>query len=250
MTLPQKIRLLADFAGYPAGEYAYYDEKGFPSYLQSYIAWDEPVVVNIHPDIIKATSWQGIRSEVTDGEESVSRHIENWDCSKCWNFWVLYDKSCARCTPPTEPIERDWMDKAFDWYYNNESDMAETGDLVILDYDRKMFRMAIERFLPEEEWFSTPEECLKACDEAIKNDSGLDLNPIARDRIESWPVFVPLSRKLEDNQLLWSSIPESPPLESKYEECAKEIQEVLNRRELRWNFPVLDRVMEAVKKYF
>ncbi len=43
------------------------------------------------------------------------------------------------------------MDKAFDWYYNNESDMAETGDLVILDYDRKMFRMAIERFLPEEE---------------------------------------------------------------------------------------------------
>ncbi len=38
MTLPQKIRLLADFAGYPAGEYAYYDEKGFPSYLQSYIA--------------------------------------------------------------------------------------------------------------------------------------------------------------------------------------------------------------------
>lgn len=121
--LPQKIKLLRDRAGYPAGEYKYYDEKGFPSYLQSYMAWDEPVVVNIHPDIIKATSWQGIRSEVTDGENSLSRKIEN-------------------------------------------------------------------------------------------------------------------------------SIPESPPLESKYEECAKEIQEVLNRRELRWNFPVLDRVMEAVKKYF
>lgn len=107
MTLPQKIRLLADFAGYPAGEYAYYDEKGFPSYLQSYIAWDEPVVVNIHPDIIKATSWQGIRSEVTDGEESVDRQLEKKCICRKWRIenedWI--DEECPKCTPQTEPIE-------------------------------------------------------------------------------------------------------------------------------------------------
>ena len=106
--LPQKIRLLADFAGYPAGEYklkwtsigwvtAYFQERD----------WISDYTPKIHPDIIKSASWQGIRSEVTDGEESVDRQLEKKCICRKWRIenedWI--DEECPKCTPQTEPIE-------------------------------------------------------------------------------------------------------------------------------------------------
>lgn len=93
--LPQKIRLLADFAGYPAG-----DE--FFMYEDFYRAIDDGKYNPIHPDIIKATSWQGIRSEVTDGEESLSRTKEY---TTCYGIDCPWCKHCEPSTPQTEPIE-------------------------------------------------------------------------------------------------------------------------------------------------
>lgn len=84
---PQKIKLLKDRAGYPAGEYVYnklyapyhFDEEtGYDNTTEVFFRYvnTEDSKIAMFPDIIKATSWQGIRSELTDGAERLDRSIE------------------------------------------------------------------------------------------------------------------------------------------------------------------------------
>lgn len=71
--LPKKIKLLREFVSYPAGDYELSDvpvKLDWDIYYYKCLASKERQ--GLHPDIIKATSWQGIRSEVTDGEATVN----------------------------------------------------------------------------------------------------------------------------------------------------------------------------------
>ena len=187
ISLPQKIRLLADFAGYPAGEYEYttiISKYWFPD-KDMYVPVNNTATFKsnffIHPDIIKATSWQGIRSEVTDGEESLSRTKEY---TTCYGIDCPWCKHCEPSTPQTEPIESIPCTACYG--------KKQYTQLVTKNYGDEVNEKLVNELA----------DC-KRCD-----GTGIE------------PTTVHLSRPIEN------SIPISPPLESKYEECAKEMGEL------------------------
>lgn len=49
-----------------------------------------------------------------------------------------------------QPYSWDRIDKAFDFYYDEELDRADIWDWNVRDYDRQMFRRAIEKYIDEE----------------------------------------------------------------------------------------------------
>lgn len=108
-TLPKKIKLLKDRAGYPAGEYTRAEENDEVLQGGNYYMYYEWTGWCLDPDIIKATSWQGIRSEVNK-------------CSLCrkWrieNEWGV-DEECPRCShrePTTESVSTVEQETVWAW---------------------------------------------------------------------------------------------------------------------------------------
>lgn len=74
-----------------------------------------------------------------------------------------------------EPYTGDWIDRAFDWYYDKESDYASDN---IRDYDRQMFREAIEK---QEEDYLEEVKALQSLAQKNLEDSEIFLNSIKQD---------------------------------------------------------------------
>jgi hypothetical protein len=207
--LPQKIKLLKDRAGYPAGEYELAHLEGM------YGFWERDMYVptfkysnsnsHIHPDIIKATSWQGIRSEVTDGEDRLSRRIEKkkWSLAD-WTPTEYIDKRFDFSTPQTEPIESP----------------IETSQLIRWD----ILTVYIEAWLSFDK-LPELEALLDELIEEVKVESSPPLESKYEERLkekemEGWLRWVPLET-LPETLKQWEFMREmelEKRLESKYEE--------------------------------
>jgi hypothetical protein len=90
----------------------YRETKGSELTIREYWMYYDWKMACFHPDIIKATSWQGIRSEVTDGEERLSRPIEgSWytkgDVELIDNLrkWAYIDPQQHWRIPTPDPYE-------------------------------------------------------------------------------------------------------------------------------------------------